>query len=49
MGNVLKRYQEARGVWRRNGKKVMHMKQRDLLVDGETVRSQSVHSSEEAE
>ena len=44
-----KRYQEALGGWRRNGKKVIHIKQRDLIVDGEAVRSQSVHSSDEAE
>ncbi len=48
MGNVLKRYQEALGGWRRNGKKAMHIKQRDLIADREAVRSQSVHSSDEA-
>ena len=46
---MLKRYQEALGGWRRNGKKVMHIKQRDLIVEGEAIRSQSVHSSDEAE
>ena len=46
---MLKRYQEALGGWRRNGKKDIHIKQRDLNVDGEAVRSQSVHSSDEAE